>query len=138
MQTFDPWETKRPGLCSGIARHERRAAMGARSNLGEFEQLVMLAVLQLEEGAYGPAISKRLEGALGRSISRGALYSSLARLEQKEFLAWSVEAASSSRGGNRNRMFEVTAQGLETLRQARAAVDALSKGLESKLEKVNR
>ena len=112
--------------------------MGARSNLGEFEQLVMLAVLQLEEGAYGPAISRRLEGALGRSISRGALYSSLARLEQKEFLAWSVEAASSSRGGNRNRMFEVTAQGLETLRQARAAVDALSKGLESKLEKVNR
>ena len=80
----------------------------------------------------------RDEEALDRSISRGALYSSLARLEQKEFLAWSVEAASSSRGGNRNRMFEVTEQGLETLRQARAAVDVLSEGLESKLEKVNR
>jgi len=112
--------------------------MGARSNLGEFEQLVMLAVLQLEDAAYGPAISKRLENALGRSVSRGALYSSLARLEQKDFLAWSVEAADSSRGGNRNRKFEITEDGLEALRGARAAVKVLSEGLDSKLEKVNR
>jgi DNA-binding PadR family transcriptional regulator len=112
--------------------------MGARSNLGEFEQLVLLAVLQLDDGAYGPAICAALEKALGRSVSRGALYSSLARLEQKGFLAWTVEAASSARGGNRNRHFTVTQPGLETLREARAALMKLSEGLESKLEKVNR
>lgn len=112
--------------------------MGARSNLGEFEQLVMLAVLRLDDEAYGPGISRLLEGVLGRKVSRGALYSSLARLEQKDFLRWNVEAASSSRGGNRNRRFAVTEQGLETLRAARAALMTLSEGLEAKLDKVNR
>jgi len=112
--------------------------MGARSNLGEFEQLVLLAILRLDDDAYGPAISSLLEETLGRAVSRGALYSSLARLEQKEFLQWSVEAASSERGGSRNRRFAVTERGLETLRDAHAAVVTLSEGLESKLEKTGR
>jgi DNA-binding PadR family transcriptional regulator len=109
--------------------------MGARSNLGEFEQLVMLAILQLEDQAYGPGVSELLEAALGRSVSRGALYSALARLEQKGFLRWTVEAASSSRSGNRNRRFDVTEAGLETLQEARAAQLQLSEGLEAKLER---
>ena len=102
--------------------------MGARSNLGEFEQLVLLAVLRLEADAYGPSISALLETTLGRPVSRGALYSSLARLEQKGFMQWTVEASSSGRGGNRNRRFGVTEAGLETLRQARAAIMTLSEG----------
>lgn len=112
--------------------------MGARSNLGEFEQLVLLAILQLEGDAYGPGISELLERALGRKISRGALYSALARLEQKEFLSWSIEAASSGRGGNRNRRFTVTEVGLETLRDARAALVMLSEGLDGTLERADR
>jgi len=110
--------------------------MGARSNLGEFEQLVLLAIMQLADDAYGPSISRLLEEALGRSVSRGALYSSLARLEQKGFLRWTVEAASSDRGGNRNRRFAITEEGLETLREARAALMILSEGLERELERV--
>ncbi len=112
--------------------------MGARSGLGEFEQLVLLAIMQLGGDAYGPSISRLLEDALGRSVSRGALYSSLARLEQKGFLRWAVEAASSDRGGNRNRRFAVTDDGLETLRDARAALMTLSKGLESELERAEK
>lgn len=54
--------------------------------LGEFEQLVLLAVLQLGERAYAPEISRYLDESIGRETSRGALYSSLARLEQKGFL----------------------------------------------------
>jgi len=110
--------------------------MGARSNLGEFEQLVLLAIMQLADDAYGPSISRLLEEALGRSVSRGALYSSLARLEQKGFLRWTIEAASSDRGGNRNRRFAMTEEGLETLREARAALMILSEGLERELERV--
>lgn len=112
--------------------------MGARSNLGEFEQLVLLAILQLEDEAFGPAVSERLEQALGREVSRGALYSALSRLEDKGFLRWSVEAASSERGGNRNRLFDVTEVGLEMLREARAAQMMLSEGLESQLERDRR
>lgn len=112
--------------------------MGARSGLGEFEQLVLLAVMQLDDDAYGPGISGLLEEALGRRVSRGALYSALARLEEKGFLRWSVEAASSERGGNRNRRFEITDEGLETLRAARAALMMLSEGLEARLEEVDR
>jgi len=112
--------------------------MGARSNLGEFEQLVLLAVLRLDRDAYGPGISELLEEALDRPISRGALYSALARLEEKGFVRWSVEAASSERGGNRNRRFEVTGDGLETLRAARAAVMMLSEGLAAKLGELDR
>lgn len=107
--------------------------MGARSNLGEFEQLVLLAILQLEGEAYGPSISTLLERALAREVSRGALYSSLARLEQKGFLQWVVEATSSERGGSRNRSFSVTEQGLEALREAHAVHVMLSEGLEAKL-----
>lgn len=109
--------------------------MGARSNLGEFEQLVLLAILQLQDEAFGPAVSARLERALGRDISRGALYSALSRLEVKGFLRWTVEAASSERGGNRSRLFDVTEEGLATLREARAALMMLSEGLESQLER---
>lgn len=112
--------------------------MGSWSNLGEFEQLVLLAVLQLGDDAYGPSISELLESALGRPVSRGALYSSLARLEQKGFLEWTVEAATSARGGNRNRRFAVTGEGLEALRAAHDAFTTLAAGLEPKLEKAER
>jgi DNA-binding PadR family transcriptional regulator len=112
--------------------------MGARSNLGEFEQLVLLAILQLADEAYGPSISELLERALGREVSRGALYSSLSRLEQKGFVEWKVEATSSQRGGSRNRRFSVTEKGLETLRDVRAAQAMLSRGLESELGRAKR
>ena len=112
--------------------------MGARSQLGEFEQLVLLAILQLGDEAYGPGLGGLLEETLGRPVSRGALYSSLARLEEKGFLEWRVEAASSDRAGNRSRRFAVTEAGLETLRASRRAFLSLSKGLESMLERAPR
>lgn len=108
--------------------------MGARSNLGEFEQLVLLAILQLGDDAYGPSISGLLEEALGRPVSRGALYSSLARLEEKGFLEWTVEAATSDRGGSRNRRFAVTEEGLEAVRAVHDAFMTLAEGLDPKLE----
>ncbi len=103
---------------------------------GEFEQLVLLAVLQLNSEAYGPNISAELEEKAGRRVSRGALYSSLDRLQQKGLIRWKIEAATSDRGGHPKRLFQVTAAGVATLRTARSAFARLSAGLEEVLGEI--
>ncbi len=104
--------------------------MGRQGFLGEFEQMVLLAVLQLEGRAYGPNISEALETQAGRRVSRGALYSSLDRLQQKKFLRWRIEGGTSERGGQPKRRFEVTAAGVKTLRTSRDALTNLWSGLD--------
>lgn len=97
--------------------------MAAREyHLGEFEHMLLLAILQLPGGAYGPAISEELERKAGRTVSRGALYSSLGRLEEKGFLRWTLEEPGPERGGHAKRRFELTESGLEALRNYRAAL----------------
>lgn len=102
--------------------------------LGEFEQLVLLAVLQLREDAYGASISAELEARAGRRVSRGALYSSLDRLERKGYLRWDVAPATSERGGQPKRRFQVTPVGVEALRVAHEAWLKLSDGLDDVLK----
>lgn len=100
---------------------------------GEFEQLVLLAILQLDSDAYGPSISLELENKAGRRVSRGALYSSLDRLQQKGLIKWKIEASTSDRGGHPKRLFRVTPAGVKALRAARSAFARLSAGLEEVL-----
>ena len=100
---------------------------------GEFEQLVLLAILQLNSDAYGPNISSALEERAGRRVSRGALYSSLERLQRKGLIKWEIEASTSTRGGHPKRLFEVTPAGVKALRAARSAFARLSAGLEEVL-----
>jgi len=100
-------------------------------NLGEFEQLVLLAILQLKDRARAKDIRKKLEDGGGRSVSRGALYATLDRLEKKEFLTWVVEDSTPERGGLPRRCFQVTASGLEAVRGSLAAISQLSAGLEA-------
>lgn len=107
--------------------------MGTRSGLGEFEQLVLLAVLQLGDEAYGPEISSLLEDAANREVSRGALYSSLERLERKGLLKWKIEALQSGQRGTPMRCFTVTRRGMEALRHHREALLTLWAGLEKTL-----
>jgi len=107
----------------------------ARTHLGEFEQMVLLAILQLEQDAFGTSIAEELETRAGREVSRGALYSSLDRLEKKGYLRWETGAATSERGGQPRRRFEVTPEGAEVLRQAHAAWKAMTRGLNDFLRK---
>ena len=97
---------------------------------GEFEQMVMLAILRLREDAYALAIIRELDDEVGRRVSRGALYKTLERLESKGLLAWSTEITTPERGGHPRRLFRVTPQGVETLRQAREALFKLWNGLD--------
>ena len=107
-----------------------------RSSLGEFEQLVLLAILRLGDAAYAPDVGELLESEAGRDVSRGALYSSLARLEKKRFLTFSIEAGDTERGGHRKRRFTVTPAGVDALRSARDAWDRLADGLDEDFRKV--
>lgn len=107
--------------------------MPSRVFLGEFEQMVLLAILQLGDSAFGPGISAELEERAGRKVSRGALYATLERLERKGLLRWEVEAATSERGGNRRRRFQVTPEGVRAMAAAREAWVNLMDGLDSVL-----
>ncbi|MGH7555818.1 MAG: PadR family transcriptional regulator [Longimicrobiales bacterium] len=107
--------------------------MKADFQLGEFEHMLLLAILQLRDGAYGPAISGELERTAGRSVSRGALYSALGRLEEKGFLRWRLEEPGTDRGGHAKRRFELTEPGLAALRTYREALLRLWTNLEGVL-----
>ena len=101
--------------------------------LGEFEQMLLLTILQLRDDAYGPDIARYLEESVGRSVSRGALYATLARLEQKGLIVWHLEDADEDRGGHRRRRFALTAAGVSALRTYRSALTRLWSGLEGVL-----
>jgi PadR family transcriptional regulator, regulatory protein PadR len=110
-----------------------RGAAAREFLLGEFEHMVLLATLQLGETAYAPSISAELERTAGRSVSRGALYSALGRLEEKGFLRWQLETPGAERGGHAKRRFEVTKAGLAAVRTYRVALLRLWSNLEAVL-----
>jgi len=105
-----------------------------KSFLGEFEQMVLLAVLQLDDNGYAIAVRHELEERARRSVSRGALYRTLERLEEKGLVRWSLEDDTPDRGGHPRRRFEVTEDGIEALRTSREALFALWDGLDTVLE----
>ncbi len=90
--------------------------MATGSTLGMLEQEAMLVILELSDKAYGPAVARKLEAGAGRSISRGALYMALERLQQLGLVRWSIEGPTPERGGYPRRRFEVTGAGVEVLR----------------------
>jgi PadR family transcriptional regulator, regulatory protein PadR len=98
--------------------------------LGEFEQLVLLAVLRLGDDAYAVPIRRIIEEAAARSVSRGALYTTLERLEAKGLLASRMGEPTAERGGRARRYHSVTPAGLRALRAAREAVARLSAGFD--------
>jgi DNA-binding PadR family transcriptional regulator len=85
--------------------------------IGEFEQMVLLAVLKHGKAAYAVDIRRELERSAGRSVSRGALYRTFDRLEAKGYLEWEVESGGPvpDRGGHPMRRFRVTRTGIEAL-----------------------
>jgi PadR family transcriptional regulator PadR len=105
-----------------------------RSHLGEFEHIVLLAVLRLGSGAYAPAIMDEIEQRTGRAPSQGAMYVTLDRLEEKRLLRSRIADANDERGGRPRRYVAVTALGLKQLRASRATLVSLWHGLEVILE----
>ena len=101
--------------------------------LGEFEQLLLLAVLRLDAAAFAPDIARELESRAGRSVSRGHLYTSLDRLEDKGLLRWKVASGTTVRDGLPRRVYTVTPAGVEALRASRDVLQRMWRGLEGLL-----
>jgi PadR family transcriptional regulator len=102
-------------------------------SLGEFEQLVLLAVLQAgqtEPGAYGITVYNELVGRARRRVARGAVYMTLDRLEKKGLLSSYLTSPTPERGGRARRCYRVTKPALAALRAARRALLNLWQGLE--------
>ena len=98
--------------------------------LGEFEQIVLLAVARLGDEAYGVSIRQEIEGTGGRPVSIGAVYATLDRLEHKRLLTSSIGEATPVRGGRPKRFFRILPGGQESLLGARRTLDRLWDGLE--------
>lgn len=106
------------------------------SFIGEFEQMVLLAILQQGDHAYAIDVRRELERSASRSVSRGALYRTFDRLEAKGYLEWELEGGNPTpdRGGHPMRHFRVTQTGMEALRASRTALVKLWSGLETALD----
>lgn len=96
--------------------------------LGEFEQIVILAVRRLGENAYGVSIGDEIEQKTGRITSPGALYTTLTRLEEKGLLKSRLGAPTADRGGRAKRLVKVTAAGLEAVTAAQRTFKVLLHG----------
>lgn len=99
--------------------------------LGDFEQLILLAVLRLKENAYGVPIRQEIEVCAGRSAAIGAVYSTLDRLELKGLVSSHVADPTAERGGRAKRFFRVRPEGLLALRQSQQAVRNMMRGLKT-------
>jgi PadR family transcriptional regulator, regulatory protein PadR len=100
---------------------------------GEFEVMVLVAILRLGDDAYGWTVARELERVAGRSVSSGALYTTLNRLEQKGLIRTRAGESTEERGGRPRRYLAVTASGAEALARAREAMDRLWAGVDVRL-----
>jgi DNA-binding PadR family transcriptional regulator len=102
--------------------------------IGEFEILVLMAVLCLEQDAYAPAVRSEIERRTGRSVSRGAVYITLDRLETKGLLA--SKLAGTDDGGRPRRYYQVPAKGVRAIKRTLSALAHMRQGLEPILGKI--
>jgi PadR family transcriptional regulator, regulatory protein PadR len=99
------------------------------SQLGEFEEIVLLAIALLYDDAYSAAVVEELGQRLERPMSLGAVHRTMQRLEEKGFVVSRFGQATPERGGRRKRLFTVTAAGQQALQQARAIRNDLWKAI---------
>jgi PadR family transcriptional regulator len=101
--------------------------------LGGFENLLLLAILRLDDRAYGAAIRRELLDQAGKDVAVGAIYTGLDRLEQKGFVrSWTGEPTV-ERGGRAKKFYLLTAKGRRALDETNHVIQRLSAGLEGRL-----
>ena len=102
--------------------------------LGEFEQLVLLAILRTERDAYGIPVRDEIARRTGREPTIGAVYKTLARLEEKGLVRSRVGDPTPQRGGRARRCFDLTSSGRAELRHALSSLRRMASGLDLGLE----
>jgi DNA-binding PadR family transcriptional regulator len=102
--------------------------------LGEFEQVVLMAVLRAGDDAYGVTIRQAIADRAGREVGLAAVYKTLNRLEEKGLVTAQVGEPTPERGGRRKRYYAVTAAGRRSLRESIEVLRRMSRGLDLGLE----
>jgi len=110
----------------------------SRESLGEFEQLVLLAIIHLTGSGdvYGVPIADEIERRTNRRVARAAVYIALRRLEHKGLVATWMGDPTQERGGKSRRCVKVTRTGLRALRECRLTANSMWRGLDPRLEKL--
>jgi DNA-binding PadR family transcriptional regulator len=101
--------------------------------LGEFEQMVLLAILHLRCDVYGVPIVEEIERRTGRRVDRAAVYVTLRRLEQKGLISSWMSDPTPERGGKARRCVKVEPEGLDALRESRRMLNRMWRGLDPAL-----
>jgi DNA-binding PadR family transcriptional regulator len=102
--------------------------------LGELEQVVLLALMRLGEDGFGVGVQQEIESRTERRVSLGAVYTTLARLEEKGFVASRVGDPTPRRGGRRKKLYRVLPKGRRALVTSIETLHALTKGLNPSLQ----
>ena len=105
--------------------------MSKRDYLGEFEQVVLLALMRLGEGAYGVTIRQEIEARTRRDVSLGSIYPTLHRLEEKGLVSSYSGEPTATRGGRSKRHFRLEPHGTAALNRSRDMITALWQGFET-------
>lgn len=103
--------------------------MARREFLGGFELLVLLALIRLDDEAYGVPIAKAIEESSGREVALGSVYITLGRLESKGLVRSRPGEPEAVRGGRAKTYFQITAQGLRAVRHAQRTLINLWQGV---------
>jgi PadR family transcriptional regulator PadR len=104
------------------------------TNLGELEQLVLLAIARLGDDAYGVTVRREIAARTRRDLSFGSVYTILARLEVKGFVAAHLGAPTPERGGRRKKHYIVSAAGRRALRRSLDAIRTMARGIDASWE----
>jgi DNA-binding PadR family transcriptional regulator len=105
-----------------------------REALGEFEQMVLVAILQLSGDVYGVPIVDEIHRRTGRRVADAAVYVALRRLEQRGYITSWMSEPTAERGGKARRCVKVSSAGVRALRASRQAMDQMWKGLDPSLK----
>lgn len=104
--------------------------MSGRDYLGEFEHIIILALLRLQDRAYGVTVRQEIECRAQREVSIGAVYATLDRLERKGYVKSRRGAPTPERGGRSKRFFRVTAKGMAAAHRTHRAFESMREGLD--------
>jgi PadR family transcriptional regulator, regulatory protein PadR len=104
--------------------------MPGRDYLGEFEHIIVLALLRLEDRAYGVTVRQEIELRTNREVSIGAVYATLDRLETKGYVKSRVGDPTPERGGRSKRFFRVTPKGAAAVNRTQRALKNMTEGLD--------
>src|ERR1041384_3830574 len=128
---------RRLGIGVPHLRSDARTAillpMSAFEAIGEFEHIVLLAVLRLGDDAYTIAIRDEIFACTGREVARSSVYITLDRLESKGFLRSQLGDPTPGRGGRAKRYYALRPRAIEALKESRKALVALWRGIEARL-----